>query len=80
MSMFQVKNLPDDLHAALAERARREGVTMSTYVTGLLRADLARPTVQEWLLEQEATDSAPRAIDVVGALEEARSDYDPVEL
>lgn len=79
MVMLQVKNLPDDLHAALAERARREGMTMSAYVTRVLRTDLARPTVREWILEQEATDGPPRPIDVTAALDAARADYDPVD-
>lgn len=36
----QVKNLPDDLHAALAARAKSEGVTMSDYVTRILGCPL----------------------------------------
>ena len=60
MVMLQVKNLPEALHAALVDRAKAEGVTMSTYVTRLLRVDLQRPTLREWVLEQEATDDAPR--------------------
>lgn len=71
-----MKNLPEALHAALVDRAKAEGVTMSTYVTRLLRVDLQRPTLREWVLEQEATDDAPRPIDVVGALDDARADYD----
>ena len=39
--MLQVRNLPDELHAALQERARSEGMTMSDYVTKVLRRDLA---------------------------------------
>ena len=74
--MLQVKNLPEDLHAALADRAKAEGVTMSAYVTRLLRVDLQRPTLREWILEQQESDGAPRSIDVVGALEDARADYD----
>ena len=76
MVMLQVKNLPEDLHAALHERARSEGVTMSAYVTRLLSVDLQRPTLREWLEEQEATDGPVRPIDVVGAVAAARSDYD----
>lgn len=76
MSMLQVKNLPEDLHAALADRAKAEGVTMSAYVTRLVRMDLERPTLRAWILEQQATDGAPRSIDVVGALEDARADYE----
>lgn len=77
MSMLQIRNLPEELHAALAERARREGVTMSEYVTRLLQRDLSRPTMSEWLAECAATDSPPRPIDVMHALDQARIDYDP---
>lgn len=77
--MLQVKNLLEELHAALAERARSEGVTMSAYVTRLLRADLSRPTIAEWILEKRSTDGEPRSIDVVRALDETRSDYDPAD-
>ena len=76
MVMLQVKNLAEDLHAALLERARSEGDTMSAYVTRLLRVDLQRPTLRVWREEQEATDGPVRPIDVVGAVEAARADYD----
>ncbi|WP_109471144.1 FitA-like ribbon-helix-helix domain-containing protein [Ornithinimicrobium cavernae] len=79
MGMLQVKNLPDDLHAALAERARSEGVTMSAYVIRLLRIDLHRPTMREWLLEQRATQADVRPIDVLSAVDDAREDYDRVD-
>ena len=42
MSNLQIRNLPDDLHAQLSERAGRLGVSMSEYVTRLLRDDLSR--------------------------------------
>lgn len=49
---------------------------MSAYVTRVLRVDLERPTIGAWLVEQQATDTAPRTIDVIGALDAARADYD----
>lgn len=71
-----MKNLPDDLHAALAARSKAQGVTMSEYVTRLLRRDLARPALEEWL-EAYGTVGERRPIDVVGALDAARVEYDP---
>ncbi|MGD8201319.1 FitA-like ribbon-helix-helix domain-containing protein [Ornithinimicrobium sp. W1679] len=76
MGMLQVKNLPAELHAALADRARAQGVTMSEYVTRLLRRDLSGPTVAEWVAEQRARRGPVRPIDVVGALDEVRVEYD----
>lgn len=76
MSTLQVKNLPDDLHAALQARARAQGVTMSEYVTRLLRRDLSRPTVEEWI-NAHSVPGATRSIDVIHALDGARMEYDP---
>ena len=77
--MLQVRNLPDELHAALKERARSEGMTMSDYVTKVLQRDLAKPTLEEWIARQRRSNVPRREIDVVAALGEAREEYDPDE-
>lgn len=75
MGMLQVKNLPDDVHAALAGRARAEGTTMSEYVARLIRRDLARPTLAQWVAEQGS--GAPRIeVDVAQVLDDVRVEYD----
>jgi len=76
MGHLQVRNLPDDLHAKLAARARFRGANMSQYVTELIRSDLARPTASEWTaMADEALKGFPvRETDVVGALDETRSE------
>lgn len=76
MATLQVRSLPDDLHARLAERSSRLGVSMSEYVTRLLREDLARPTLDDWIASARSA-SASRPVDVVGALDAARAEYDP---
>ena len=63
--MLQVRNLPDELHAALQERARSVGMTMSDYVTKVLRRDLAKPTMAEWIAEQRCSNEPRREIDVI---------------
>jgi plasmid stability protein len=51
MKMIQVRNVPDELHRALKERAAREGTTMSDLIlTELPR--LARKPSGEQLLER----------------------------
>ena len=77
--MLQVRNLPDELHAALQERARSEGMTMSDYVTKVLRRDLAKPTMAEWIAEQRRSNEPRREIDTISALDAARAEYDPDE-
>lgn len=49
MSAIQVKNVPDDLHAALRERAAAEGKTIGEVILESLRRDLRRQTMREWL-------------------------------
>lgn len=75
MSTLQVRNLPDELHARLGERAGRLGVSMSEYVTRVLREDLDRPLLSEWAGSVRAQTSL-RSIDVVGALDDVRVEYD----
>ena len=73
VATLQVKNLPDELHARLRQRAAAEGVTLSDYVTRLLRRDLDRPSMREWL--GTLADQPVRAeIDVLAVLDEVRND------
>lgn len=73
MATLQVKNLPGELHARLRQRAASEGVTLSDYVTRLLRRDLDRPSMREWL--GALADQPVRAeIDVLAVLDEVRND------
>lgn len=76
MSTLQVRNLPVDLHEKLSERSKRLGVSMSEYVTRVLRDDLARPLLDDWVASQR-TDIPLRDIDVAGVLNDVRTEYDP---
>jgi hypothetical protein len=49
MSAIQIKNVPDDLHEQLRERAHKQGQSLSDYVRRLIELDLALPTTEEWL-------------------------------
>lgn len=49
MALIQVRNVPDDLHRRLKERAAREGVTLSDLALAELRRSLERPTRGEIL-------------------------------
>jgi antitoxin FitA len=51
MKMIQVRNVPDDLHRSLKERAAREGTTMSDLILGELPR-LAHKPSPEQLLER----------------------------
>jgi hypothetical protein len=44
MKMIQVRNVPDELHRSLKERAAREGTTMSDLILGELPRLAQRPS------------------------------------
>ncbi|MDX2180259.1 MAG: hypothetical protein SFV18_11760 [Bryobacteraceae bacterium] len=72
--MIQIRNVPDDLHARLKERASVQGLSLSDY----LKRELDRTTkrgswaaFEEWYRRQEP---APGETDVVKAIHEAREE------
>ena len=48
VSAIQVKNIPDELHAELRQRAAEEGLTVSEIILRALRAELRRRSFREW--------------------------------
>lgn len=49
MSLIQVRNVPDDLHRRLKERAAHEGVTLSELALSELERSMERPTRKDIL-------------------------------
>jgi antitoxin FitA len=49
MKMLQVRNIPDDLHRSLKERAAREGTTMSELVLRELPRLASKPSPEQVL-------------------------------
>jgi antitoxin FitA len=47
MKMIQIRNVPDDLHRALKERAARNGITLSELLSRELPRIAERPTYEE---------------------------------
>lgn len=58
MSLIQVRNVPEDLHRRLKERAAREGVTLSDLALAELARSVERPTRQEMLDRLKALPEA----------------------
>jgi antitoxin FitA len=72
MKMIQIRNVPDDLHRSLKERAAREGTTMSDLIlTELPR--LAHKPSPEQLLERIQRRSAVPGPAVADLLAEERA-------
>lgn len=49
MPSIQVKDVPDDVHAALRRRAAHAGKTLQEYLLGRLTDDARTPTIDEVL-------------------------------
>lgn len=49
MSAIQIKNVPENMHTELRERAQKQGQSLSDYVRRLIEVDLALPATDEWL-------------------------------
>ncbi len=73
MAALQVKNVPEDLHELLRERAEEEGTSISEIVLAAIRRELSRPRVQDWLdaVAHDAPTSVRRA-DIVSAIADGR--------
>lgn len=75
MSAIQVKNVPEDLHAAARERAEQMGMSLADYVLVLLRRDLAVPSRGEWFVRVERR-SATHGTDAAEAVRRGRRERD----
>ncbi len=71
----QIRDIDDDVYAALARRAADAGLT----VPELLRREVgrlaSRPSVDEWLERTRRRPSTISRTDIVQALEEIRGDW-----
>lgn len=47
--MIQIRNVPDDLHRKLKERAAREGMTLSDYLLSEVEKVAEKPTLTEMM-------------------------------
>jgi hypothetical protein len=72
---IQIRDLDDDVYAALARRAAEAEIT----VPELLRREAARlasrPTVEEWLARTRCRPSSITRADVIAALDEQRGPW-----
>jgi plasmid stability protein len=68
MKVLQVRNVPDDVHRALKERAAREGTTMSELVLRELPRLAYKPSPEQVLerIRQRAPVDGPTAAELIG--------------
>ncbi|HMG29680.1 MAG TPA: hypothetical protein VK585_06140 [Jiangellaceae bacterium] len=75
MATLQVKNLDPAVHAALVERARREGQTISDLVTSMLKRGLSRPSPAEWTWSVSEGPHVDHDVDSAGVLDKDRGPW-----
>lgn len=75
--MLQVRNLPDDVHAKLKQRAKDERMSLSDYVARELTELVATKSnreILEWAAQRN--DKVWTSEDVVSAIREGREEHD----
>jgi plasmid stability protein len=70
--MLQVRNVPDDVHARLKERAKAAGMTMSEYVLRELKELADKPSLDEIWRRAEARDSSVSLADAAQLIRDER--------
>ena len=70
-----MKDVPEELHAALRRRANREGMTLADYVLDLIRRDLGLPSRREWF-ERLAGRGPVEGGDIAEEIRAARAERD----
>jgi antitoxin FitA len=70
--MLQVRNVPDDVHARLKERAKAAGMSMSEYVLRELKELVDKPSLDEIWRRAEARDSSVSLADAAQLIRDER--------
>jgi plasmid stability protein len=74
MKMIQIRNVPDDLHRSLKERAARDGTTMSDLILRELPRLARRPSPEQLLerIGRRAAVPGENAADLIRAERDRR--------
>jgi plasmid stability protein len=77
VSSVQVKNVDEETHELLRQRAAAAGMPLGEYVLELIRKDLRKPSKAEWLARLRSLPPADtRTEDVLRELDEGRAERD----
>ena len=71
---IQIRDVPDDVHAAVRARAAAAGMSMSEYLRDELLRLVARPTVAEVIARAQARHGGASHEAIVRVIREARDD------
>ena len=73
---IQIRDVPDDVHAAVRARAAAAGMSISEYLRDELLRLVAQPTVAEVLARAQARHGGVSREAIVRVIREARDDPD----
>jgi len=71
----QIRDIDDDVYAALARRAAESGVSVPELLRREAARLAARPTIEEWLSRTRRRPSEITSADIVAALDEVRGPW-----
>ena len=69
---LQIRDLPDEIHEVLRQRAAARGLSLRQYALAVLREHCQQPTLEEWLDGLRWLTPVTTSISPVKALQEAR--------
>lgn len=72
---IQIRDVDDDVYAALARRAAEAGVTVPEMLRREIARIAARPTIEEWLQRTRRRPSPSTRDQVIEALDELRGPW-----
>jgi len=72
---IQIRDLDDDVYAALVRRSAEAGITVPELLRREATRLASRPTVEEWLARTRRRPSAIGAADVLDALDDQRGPW-----
>jgi hypothetical protein len=72
---IQIRDLDDDVYAALARHAAQAGITVPELLRREAARLAARPSVEEWLARTRRRPSSITSAEVIEALDELRGPW-----
>lgn len=69
---LQIRDLPDELHRILRERADRRGLSLRQYALEILQEHCRQPTVDEWLDGLDRLTPVPLSTSAAEAVRQSR--------
>jgi hypothetical protein len=71
----QIRDIDDDVYAALARRAAESGMSVPELLRREVARLAARPTIEEWLSRTRRRPSRITSAEIVDALDEVRGPW-----